>query len=101
MKKCFLICVLLFFSAGCLEELVHDDTALTTALQTVEALAIANTASAPVNPYAAPIGIGLAGVIAMLEALRRKERSARKFAESNNHVPDKTRVTDVSKFPAN
>lgn len=59
-------------------------------LETITALTIANTASSPVNPYATPIGVGLAGVIAMLEALRRKEKAARKFAEQNNHVQDKT-----------
>lgn len=50
-------------------------------LDTIDGLVVANTASAPVNPYATPINIGLAGVAAILEALRRKERSGRKHAE--------------------
>ncbi len=42
---------------------------------------VGNTASAPFNPYALPIGIGLTGIITMLEALRRKEKGSRKYAE--------------------
>lgn len=90
MKKCLLICALLFLVSGCLEEYVRDETALTVALDTVRSLADANTASAPVNPYAVPIGVGLTGMIAILEALRRKEKSGRKFAEHNNNVSNKT-----------
>lgn len=101
LKICFLICSLLLLLAGCSEFAVRPEAqgviepmlkpSLVDALVgTVTALTVANTASSPVNPYAAPIGIGLTGVIAMLEALRRKERSARKFAENNNHVPGKT-----------
>ena len=40
-----------------------------------------NMASAPFNPYALPIGAGLSGIIAMLEALRRVEKGKRKYAE--------------------
>lgn len=40
-----------------------------------------NTASAPFNPYVLPIGAGLSGVIGVLEALRRKEKGGRKYAE--------------------
>jgi len=50
-------------------------------IEIAQAFSIANTASAPVNPYALPINIALAGIAAMLEALRRKEKSARKHAE--------------------
>ncbi len=42
---------------------------------------VGNTASAPFNPYALPIGIGLTGIITLLEALRRKEQGGRKYAE--------------------
>lgn len=95
-----MICVLLCL-AGCSEFAARPgpggiadpliEPALVDALvETVTALSIANTASAPVNPYTAPIGIGLAGVIAMLEALRRKEKSARKFAEHKNNASSKT-----------
>lgn len=94
MKNCFLICALLFFVSGCFEEIHRDDTSLDTALDVVESLVNANTASTPLNPYAAPIGVGLAGVAAMLEALRRKEKSGRKRAEANNHATGETRKTN-------
>lgn len=101
MKKCFLICALIFLLAGCSEWAVHPDapgilepqlepTLVEALVETVTALTVANTASAPVNPYATPIHIGLAGLVAMLEALRRKEKAARKFAENNNHASGKT-----------
>lgn len=50
-------------------------------LNLLKALQSGNTASAPFNPYALPIGIGLTGIITMLEALRRKEKGGRKHAE--------------------
>lgn len=40
-----------------------------------------NATSTPVNPFAIPIGVGLTGIIAMLEALRRTEKGKRKYAE--------------------
>jgi len=100
MKKSFVLICFLLSLAGCSEWAVQpgtgaivdpiiEPTLVDALVETVTALTIANTASTPVNPYSAPIGIGLAGVIAMLEALRRKEKSARKFAEHNNHVPGK------------
>lgn len=59
----------------------------------LKALQAGTAASAPFNPYALPIGAGLAGIIAMLEALRRKERGGRQYAEhelnsnkKNNHT---------------
>lgn len=70
-----------FFLTGCLEDLHHNDAALTSALETVNALAVANVASSPINPYAYPIGVGLAGLVGIVEALRRKEKSGRKYAE--------------------
>lgn len=110
----FLLIVICFLitSAGCSEWAVRpgqngfpdqliEPTLVGALVDTVSALTVANTASTPVNPYSTPIGIGLAGVIAMLEALRRKEKSARKNAEtrlngnhttvvSRNNVPNKT-----------
>ncbi len=50
-------------------------------LNLLKALQSGNVASAPFNPYALPIGIGLTGIITMLEALRRKEKGGRKYAE--------------------
>lgn len=50
-------------------------------LNLLKALRAGNTASFPFNPYALPIGIGLTGIITMLEALRRKEKGGRKHAE--------------------
>ena len=47
----------------------------------LKAIRAGNTASAPFNPYALPIGAGLSGIIALLEALRRKEQAGRKYAE--------------------
>ena len=47
----------------------------------LKALQSGNTASIPFNPYALPVGIGLTGIITMLEALRRKEKGGRKYAE--------------------
>jgi len=48
----------------------------------LRALQSGNAASVPFNPLALPIGAGLSGIIAVLEALRRKEKGGRKFAES-------------------
>lgn len=59
-------------------------------IELAAAFSLANTTSAPINPYALPIGIGLAGITAMLEALRRKEKSGRKFAEHKLNAPGKT-----------
>lgn len=50
-------------------------------LNLLKALQAGNTSSFPWNPYALPIGAGLTGIIAMLEALRRKEKSGRKYVE--------------------
>ncbi len=50
-------------------------------LNLLKALQVGNATSSPFNPYAVPIGAGLAGIIAMLEALRRKEKDSRKYAE--------------------
>lgn len=89
--KTFIVLFLsVFFLSGCLEEFTYDDTALNSTLEIVKSLADANTASAPVNPYSIPIGVGLTGIVAMLEALRRKEKAGRKFAENNDHAAGKT-----------
>jgi len=50
-------------------------------LNLLKALQAGNAASTPFNPYALPIGVALTGVITMLEALRRKEKGGRKYAE--------------------
>ncbi len=50
-------------------------------LNLLKALQAGNTASSPFNPYALPIGVGLTGIITVLEALRRKEKGGRKYAE--------------------
>lgn len=50
-------------------------------LNFLKALEAGNAASAPLNPYALPIGAGLTGIIALLEGLRRKEQSSRKYAQ--------------------
>ncbi|KKM88741.1 hypothetical protein LCGC14_1255720 [marine sediment metagenome] len=50
-------------------------------LNLLKALQAGNTASSPFNPYALPIGVGLTGIITVLEALRRKEKGSRKHAE--------------------
>jgi len=50
-------------------------------LNLLKALQAGTVASSPFNPYALPIGAGLTGIIAMLEALRRKEKDGRKYAE--------------------
>ena len=50
-------------------------------LNLLKALQAGNAASSPFNPYALPIGGALAGLIALLEGLRRKEQGARKYAE--------------------
>jgi len=82
----------LIFLTGCLQPYPNGDSQLTppvafspewldSMIEIAQALMISNTASAPVNPYALPINIGLAGIAAMLEALRRKEKAARKHAE--------------------
>ncbi len=64
--------------AGAIEEASEDTNDVITILKTIAA---GNTASAPFNPYALPIGAGLSGIIALLEALRRKEQAGRKYAE--------------------
>jgi len=112
MRKLIFILALLIGLAGCSEWASRpvpggiptplvEPTLLEALVETIAALTVANTASAPVNPYATPISIGLAGIVAMLEALRRKERTARKNAElrlngnhttvvRSNNVQDKT-----------
>jgi len=74
--------VVLFFVSGCKEFARYPDSDIAIALNTIEKLSAANTVSAPLNPFAVPIGIGLTGITAILEALRRKERDARKNAET-------------------
>lgn len=81
----------LVFLTGCQQPNLSDPSLLESLIDVTHALTIATTASTPINPYALPIGVGLAGITAMLEALRRKERAGRKHAEGvingNNHKP--------------
>jgi len=99
----FVLCSMLVFSAGCQEaEIRHIADEINTVnsqvatiaqaigqasyndnetLNLLYALQAGNTASAPFNPYVLPIGAGLSGVIGVLEALRRKEKDGRKYAE--------------------
>lgn len=99
----FLSCLGLLFLSGCNEsQLRQVNTELAEVQGKVESIAAAvgstqygpdetlnllkalqsgNVASSPFNPYALPIGIGLTGLITMLEALRRKEKGGRKHAE--------------------
>lgn len=67
--------------SGCLDEHLRTADNFDVLLDTVNTLATVNVASAPLNPYAIPIGIGLSGIIGIIEALRRKEKSGRKHAE--------------------
>jgi hypothetical protein len=89
---CSIFFLLLLCLTGCHEfavvrpvndtiETTSDTSSVEAVVDVVKSLISANTASAPVNPWATPIGIGLVGISAMLEALRRKEKSARKYAE--------------------
>jgi len=101
MRKLFLFLFALLLFSGCGEwamqphpggfpEPTIEPKLVDALIDTVTALTVANSASVPANPYAYPIGVGLAGLIGILEALRRKEKSARKFAENNNHASGKT-----------
>lgn len=84
-----LLCVCLLL-CGCFEGLIRNPDNLDTLLGTINTLATANVVSAPVNPFAVPIGIGLSGLIGILEALRRKEKSGRKHAEQELNGNRKT-----------
>lgn len=89
-KISLVLCLLLFVS-GCFEGSMRTPGNLDTLLDTVNTLAAANVASMPLNPYAIPIGVGLSGLVGIIEALRRKEKSGRKNAEqrlngNNNHA---------------
>jgi uncharacterized membrane protein HdeD (DUF308 family) len=77
----FMVLGCLLLLSGCFESTLRDTGNLDALLSTVESLATANVASAPVNPYVFPIGVGLSGIIGIIEALRRKEKAGRKHAE--------------------
>lgn len=77
----FLVLSFLLLVSGCFEGVIRNPDSLDALIDTVNTLASANVASAPVNPFVVPIGVGLTGVAAMLEALRRYEKSGRKRAE--------------------
>jgi len=90
MKKFLLVIFAVIFISGCLQGVQTPDSDLEVLAETIQTLSAANTTSAPVNPYAFPIGVGLAGLAGIVEALRRKEKSARQFAESKLNVAGKT-----------
>ncbi len=95
MKHLPLILIVLltvFFSYGCLNPIPTDNPNFTnpimfgpewldSMIEVAQAMSMANYASTPVNPYVIPVGVGLAGLTAVLEALRRTEKSGRKHAE--------------------
>lgn len=64
--------------AGAIEQAADDSDEVIVLLRSLQKV---NTASSPINPLAVPIGAGLSGIIAVLEALRRKEQAGRKYAE--------------------
>lgn len=84
-----LICVA-FLLCGCLEGITRTPDSLDALLDTVNTLATANVVSAPINPYYLPIGVGLSGLVGIIEALRRKEKSGRKHAEQELNGNNKT-----------
>jgi len=80
-RSTILFLVLLTIVAGCQvpeQTVTYDPDPV---IDILKDLQTANTTSAPLNPLAVPIGAGLTGIIAMLEALRRVERGKRKYAE--------------------
>lgn len=89
--KIIFVIVLVSLASGCIESTMYDNSMLDALLEATSALSAANVASAPVNPYVLPIGVGLSGLVGIIEALRRKEKSARKHAEqklngNNDHT---------------
>lgn len=78
-KLLLILCLLLI--AGCYEYEQRESSTIEGAVELFETLQTANTVSAPFNPFAIPIGVGLTGIVAMLESLRRVEKGKRKFAE--------------------
>lgn len=77
----YIIAALLFLFLGCNGSYVPTPSTLDSLTEFVEALDLAATAATPLTPYAVPVKIGLVGLAAMLEALRRKEKAGRKHAE--------------------
>lgn len=75
------ICTIFLF-CGCMQPHQTNESLLDTLIETSKALSAATTISTPVNPYSLPITVGLAGITAVLEALRRKEKAGRKHAET-------------------
>ncbi len=75
------ILVLLAISSGCHIPEKRIDYDSDPVIDILKDLQTTNATSAPLNPFAVPIGAGLTGIIAMLEALRRVEKGKRKYAE--------------------
>lgn len=84
MKKLLLLFVVLnvvIFLHACQQSAQDHNAMIDSLTEVTTVLSAANSASAVVNPYMLPISIGLAGLTAVLEALRRKEKSSRQHAE--------------------
>lgn len=86
----FLIGLCVF--VGCCEHQRYGQQPIDNTIDLVKTLQTANVASAPMNPFAIPIGVGLSGMIAVLESLRRVEKGKRKYAEHelNNNNNNKS-----------
>lgn len=92
LRKILLILFVLTIISGCLETEQRESFDLDHAVEIVKTLQTTNAASSPLNPLAVPIGAGLTGLVAMLEALRRVEKGKRKYAEHelNNNKNNKS-----------
>ncbi len=75
------MCLMMFTVSGCHEYSQREPSDTNHAIDLFETLQTANAVTSPLNPLAIPIGAGLAGIVAMLESLRRVEKGKRKYAE--------------------
>lgn len=76
-----LILIVLSILIGCNGPQQHEEFDTDRVMDALKILQDTNAASSPLNPLAVPIGAGLTGLVAMLEALRRMEKGKRKYAE--------------------
>ncbi|GAH37924.1 unnamed protein product, partial [marine sediment metagenome] len=75
-----LTCFTLSLVTGCQVPEQRTESNSDQLIDILQDLQTTNAGSAPLNPLAVPIGAGLAGIIAMLESLRRVEKGKRKYA---------------------
>lgn len=75
------MCLMMFTVSGCHEYEQRERPTVDGAIELFETLQTTNAVTSPLNPFAIPIGAGLAGIVAMLESLRRVEKGKRKYAE--------------------